>query len=80
MQDTTNNDTEHIVGIDRHQDSGEADLCSPFCSCQCCQISIDTVDFGLYKLSMKDYFGPVYFYQDTTLQNFAYSLFQPPQV
>ncbi len=63
-----------------HQNSGELDLCSPFCYCQCCQVSIDTMTYFSYKLLTQDFFAKVYAYQDGTLQNVTASLLQPPQV
>ncbi|NAS30006.1 hypothetical protein GTQ40_03395 [Flavobacteriaceae bacterium R38] len=63
-----------------NQHSGEIDLCSSFCSCQCCQISINTVNLLAYDLLSEDVFSPIFSYHNNRLQSVSNSLFQPPRV
>lgn len=34
-----------------HEDSGEDDMCSPFCSCQCCQVNMQ-VPVAFFKVDI----------------------------
>ncbi len=78
--DIANSDIEYALEADHHSDSGETDMCSPFCSCQCCQISIVFFDVEAFDISKDNYYKAVYFYQDTDFQVFTHSLFEPPRV
>ncbi len=81
VHDASNPDIVNVISLDDHSDSSMADLCSPFCSCQCCQVSFTTINFTTHNyLIAQDQFATVYSYEDTALQDFVFSLFQPPQV
>lgn len=61
----------------QHQDS---DGCSPFCICQCCQISAIYFDaphleFNIVYMATQDFF-----YLNGSEKNITTSLLQPPQV
>ncbi|WP_420834720.1 DUF6660 family protein [Aquimarina longa] len=70
-----------LLNADEHSDSEESDLCSPFCSCQCCQISITETEFDSYDYLISNYqYSKVYSYKNIALQDFDFSLFQPPRI
>lgn len=79
--ETTLNETvSNVSEPDHHSDEGTADYCSPFCSCQCCQVNLnvqhnDVFDITVSKISTKVHV-PTY----SVKQEFTYSIFQPPQV
>ena len=63
---------------DEHQHQ-ESDLCSPFCICQCCQISIThfiipNIKFDLAYISTQDFF-----YLNGSEKDFTSSILQPPR-
>lgn len=66
--------------LDLDHEHNALDLCSPFCQCQCCQISVDFVAFYSSTL-MTDYiFSINSSYKNSETQDVLYSLLQPPQV
>jgi len=77
---TSNNDIVHVLKSDQHSDSGETDFCSPFCSCQCCQININTVALISYDVISLDIFTTIFSHPNQLAQDVTYSFFQPPQV
>ncbi len=71
--------TEISLATDSEHDHNALDLCSPFCICQCCQISIDIVDFYAYTLVSEDIFNSNPSYKNSVAQEVSRSLYQPPQ-
>ncbi|MDG2279080.1 MAG: hypothetical protein P8L42_00435 [Flavicella sp.] len=65
-----------------HQDShshSEEDLCSPFCSCQCCQMVINTVELNTFELTLNSFTQREISKPSTeTVQDVLHSLYQPP--
>ena len=67
------------VAENDHQHQG-LDLCSPFCICQCCQISSMNFNFVYVKLNIPYISSQVFFYQSGTEKDFTTSILQPPRV
>ncbi len=63
---------------DDHQHQG-ADLCSPFCICQCCHISAMHFKFVYEKLDISNISTQDFFYQSGTEKDFTTSILQPPR-
>jgi len=60
----------------QHQDS---DLCSPFCMCHCCQITVMQFQFPYTKLDLKNNFTQNFFYLNGIENHFSTSILQPPR-
>ena len=64
-----------------HSHSEESDNCSPFCSCQCCQITVDIFPFHAYTLiPEKNILELISSYNNTISQEVLESLYHPPIV
>jgi len=67
-----------------HQDShshSEEDLCSPFCSCQCCQMVINNLELDSFELTLNSFTQREISKPSTeTVQEVLHSLYQPPIV
>jgi hypothetical protein len=62
---------------DHHQD---LDVCSPFCSCQCCHISTTNMQFADIKLDIPYISTKDFFYLIVSENSFSASISQPPKV
>lgn len=63
----------------QHSHSGDLDLCSPFCTCQCCQVcvNIPSVLFTQVHSANPEFLYPVA-HQDVP-HDFNYELYKPPR-
>ncbi|MBU3823129.1 hypothetical protein KO566_13785 [Flavobacteriaceae bacterium XHP0103] len=64
---------------DNHQHQ-DADLCSPFCICQCCHIHVTHFNVVDYSLSNTVIPTQLFYYFDGLEKDFNTTLLQPPQV
>lgn len=62
-----------------HQHHG-TDVCSPFCICQCCQISATHFKIADIKLDITYLSNQDFFYLNGLEKDFSLSVLQPPQV
>ncbi|CAM4357477.1 DUF6660 family protein [Flavobacterium terrigena] len=66
-----------------HSHDEEADLCSPFCVCNCCGqqtltfLEIQSFQFLVHFQEIK---SSISFYKSTSFSNFYGSIWQPPQL
>lgn len=67
----------HDMG-DNHEHQ-DADLCSPFCSCQCCHINVMHFKFVSIKFNLPYISTQDFFYRNGTEKDFATSILQPPR-
>ena len=73
----------HQSHQDKHSHDKENDLCSPFCSCNCCgsqivsYFKVITINFHVVSKSIKTQL-PTYTSKFTS--NFYGSIWQPPQI
>ena len=63
-----------------HSHEGTVDDCSPFCSCQCCQVNLNVHNLDTFDLSLPIISTKVFTFSYNVTQEFTYSIFQPPQV
>ncbi len=63
---------------DNHQHQ-DADLCSPFCICQCCHISATHFNTSDTKLDITYISTQDFFYLNGTEKDFTSSILQPPR-
>jgi hypothetical protein len=64
-----------------HSHSEEADFCSPFCSCQCCQVMVDVFHFPAFYLAVEFVLsGKISSVNNDISQVVLQSLYQPPIV
>lgn len=64
-----------------HSHSEEADSCSPFCSCQCCQITVDILQFPSFNLVVElILLEGISSIHNELSQEVHQSLYQPPIV
>ena len=66
--------------LDLEHEHNPMDLCSPFCHCQCCQISIDFVPFYSDSMVVEEFPNINATYMNSIQQDVYHSLLQPPQV
>ncbi len=74
-----NEDNMEISHNQKHEHEG-LDLCSPFCTCQCCkvsatQIQLEIIELEPPKIKMSK---QKFFYLDDNGRDFTFSLLQPP--
>tara|TARA_B100000809_G_scaffold110921_2_gene109489 strand:+ start:19143 stop:19469 length:327 start_codon:yes stop_codon:yes gene_type:complete len=77
------NVTEFAQDIDHgdHSHSQEVDFCSPFCSCQCCQVTVDVFPFHAYTLiPERNISDLISSFHNNISQEVFDSLYQPPIV
>ena len=77
------NITELIEEFDyeNHSHSEEADFCSPFCSCQCCHVTVDVFQFTTFDLGVElILLGQISSIHHDLSQDVLQSLYQPPIV
>lgn len=76
----------HLISIEKnHSDSNNpADICSPLCFCNCCQISITTYEFKStveFEKPLSEFFSKKILFQK---KSFAYQVYdliwQPPKI
>ncbi|MDN3667356.1 DUF6660 family protein [Algibacter miyuki] len=60
----------------QHQD---ADLCSPFCNCQCCHINVTNLKTATIKFEMAFISTQDFFYLNQLEKDFNTSILQPPR-
>lgn len=64
-----------------HSHSDEADFCSPFCSCQCCQVTVDIFHFPTFNLGAELLLlEEISSIHHDISQEILQSLYQPPIV
>lgn len=73
-----NTPTETVIHQSNHDHQGE--LCTPFCSCQCCQIQLTFFDFPEFAPISPVRFVEVPLYRLEECTSFPSAFFQPPQV
>ncbi|NKI27028.1 hypothetical protein HCG49_10685 [Arenibacter sp. 6A1] len=72
---------ENIMAVDHSQEhNGIADLCSPFCLCNCCHVN--SVDFGITSFEPISAVIPskIYIHFDSLGEEVIHSILQPPKV
>ena len=72
--------TEISIEIDDNHEHQNADLCSPFCICQCCHISITNFYLIDYTIPNPFISTEMFHYTDGLEKDFNLSILQPPQV
>ncbi|MBL7885885.1 MAG: hypothetical protein JNJ52_04000 [Flavobacterium sp.] len=68
---------------DGHDHDKENDLCSPFCSCNCCGSQIVTYFKAVvysFSVTSKGIKTSISFYKSTFFSNFYGNIWQPPQI
>ena len=75
-----NNDISEVSKSSDHSNEEEADHCSPFCSCQCCQVNLDVHNLDAFDMLLPKISTEVFSLSYNVSQEFTYSIFQPPQV
>jgi hypothetical protein len=72
--------SENHILIQGEQGHADADLCSPFCLCQCCNTNI--ASNHALKQSLSTAYNKVHqtIYRGTPGKDVPYSILQPPQV
>jgi hypothetical protein len=64
-----------------HSHSEEADVCSPFCSCQCCQVTVDVFKLSTFNLRLElILLEEISSINHDISQDVLQSLYQPPIV
>lgn len=64
-----------------HSHSEESDDCSPFCSCQCCQVTVDFFpSYGFTLIPEKNISQRISTYHNDISQETLESLYHPPIV
>ena len=67
------------IDDENHSHSNDVDLCSPFCSCQCCQVIVDVFHFPSFDLSLETILlSQISFIKHDVSQDVLLSLYQPP--
>jgi len=70
-----------LSNIDGHSHAGDADLCSPFCSCSCCSITIQLVVTSVVvPVCIHDYITIQTPYLEKVWVSSTYSIWQPPKL
>ena len=75
--------TELASNNDNHSHDKEMDLCSPFCTCNCCSVQVLThfpvnvIDFPIVNQVIKIALPT---YKSISTSNFFGSIWQPPQI
>jgi len=76
--DEVETEISQAIGDDhQHQDS---DLCSPFCSCQCCHINATHFEIADIELDIKLISTLDFFYLNGSEKDINTSILQPPRV
>ncbi|MEI6866108.1 DUF6660 family protein [Flavicella sp.] len=66
---------------ENHSHSEDIDSCSPFCSCQCCQVTVDVFHFSTFNLSLElILLEEISSIHNDLCQEVYQSLYQPPIV
>lgn len=65
---------------DQDTDNHHTDLCSPFCSCQCCHVNVAEIGVYPYKIITPQISKIVNTRLVTSKQEVNYSILQPPRV
>lgn len=66
-----------------HSHDEEADLCSPFCVCNCCgQQTLTFLEIQSFQflVQFQEIKTSISFYKSTSFSNFYGSIWQPPQI
>lgn len=74
---------DHSIKHDNHSHDLENDLCSPFCSCNCCGQQIMTIFPSLIyenTIKFKEIKSSISIYKSVFTSNFYGSIWQPPQI
>ena len=75
--------TEFTSNHDNHSHDKQIDLCSPFCTCNCCSAQVLTyfpvtaINFSVVATVIK---APLPTYKSIFASNFYGSIWQPPQI
>lgn len=77
-----NNPIEEEMAYYQNQDTDNhlTDLCSPFCSCQCCHVNVAEIGVCSYKIITPQISKIVNTRLVTSKQEVSYSILQPPKV
>lgn len=71
--------TEISQGLGDNHQHQDADLCSPFCICQCCHINATYFKFAEIKFEFKYISSQDFLYLNGIKKDFTTSILQPPQ-
>ena len=83
VNSSANTNTEFASNHDEHPHDEQNDLCSPFCTCNCCSAQIlthfptITINFPIVSESIKTQLPT---YKSIFSSNFFGSIWQPPQI
>lgn len=72
--------TEISQAIDDDHQHQETDLCSPFCTCQCCQIHATYFEVVVYTANFTNIPTGIFRHINGLEKNFNPTILQPPQV
>jgi len=72
--------TEILQSLDNDHQHQDLDICSPFCSCQCCHITAKHFQLTHTKLDIHIISTQDFLYLKGNLKDFSKSILQPPQV
>lgn len=75
-----NDDISQVSKNSDHSNEEEGDHCSPFCSCQCCQVNLDVHNMDTFDMSVPRISTEVFSLSYNVVQEFTYSIFQPPRI
>ncbi len=78
--DSDSDTTEFISDSNQHDHHQHMELCSPFCSCQCCHTKIDTYHLHDYRITSIIISSDIFTYHNDVKQNVVIPLLHPPQV
>jgi|MGYP003602183417 hypothetical protein len=68
---------------ENHSSDHKDDLCSSFCSCNCCGINVivfQQIPSNFYIQNLGEFFSQEYFHLPNPYSNYFGSIWQPPQI
>ncbi|WP_438710982.1 DUF6660 family protein [Aquimarina muelleri] len=78
--ENTSMDQEVVEYLDKSTDNHHADLCSPFCSCQCCHVNVAEIGVQPYKIITPQISKIPNTRLVASEQEVNYSILHPPRV
>ncbi len=72
--------TEISIDYNQNHDHSTADLCSPFCHCQCCQVPTIDTSAVVFEPMTQHISKEKFTHFDSLGEEISHSLFQPPRV
>ena len=72
--------TQISQSMDNNHQHPASDLCSPFCICQCCHVSVTYSQFPILKMEINTISTPDFIYSNGFTKDFTSSILQPPKV